>query len=1383
MSGTADGQYRAPGAERNNRTAMSEAQRQNSNSQRDLLGHRSSPQFPRPGDGRIAPRRQAPSPLQLSETSAMMAEKNMQGGPNPRSPTIMRAASGSQYSPRSSRFNQVADQDQPRSPRERLDELLATENSTAAENINHPNENGAFWGPTPTTPKANSYNQLRNVSSPFPQAKPTTASSPQSPPLTASPPSKPSNTRPEQQQMPRTSSIDSAISTISIATSHSHQSSQDSLTSHNAEISSLINTAGSAEALIQHLLKERQHSAAQNTQLWTLVDKQRALLLGLNQDLERALKDKERYRKKLKEHMAQIPPVPNATAQAPRNTPRPASESPAPSESQDELPIQGSTIRDPRSHTLGEPAVSLENDVDVYHSNVLGMPPEAPEGSPAVSDNGINGIKHQSPNLSAEDVREPSSRNNNDGPAAAKPKHSVAPIITTDLSGPGQIAHPNELSRISQTSNTVVSPSSFTAKRSQPLVQKPSEGPSLELSEPTPPDKLFERTLPPSRKLPPAPLNLHPPKRETAQPPELGPTDHSESEYDDDLEADEIPAFERGRKKTRAEDDKEREVAILKEQEGRSRSSKKSKGSKPPVENAARKAAKVNAPQQMPMPSTIKGLLPEPTSPGASSYLSAPASLASVLNPPSDQHESNKTTHGMQTRSLSPNLPLSPGLPLSPRPGDRPMNPPTPRLPRDTGGNPMASPPLSPRGGFVGLPLSPRAPRQTIPFPPNTPMSISSPIPLAVDPRMEPVETIQKPLSPIKGLAQPPDSIHESEPGSPRAQILELPRSRGVYRGFISDERPDLLIPPNALPSIIIRVISSRLKPSRHSYLALKGSEEEPVFTLGVSARSDRQELWQVEKPLLSLPTLDKQLQSSNSGAKLPERSLFSGHAPAKIDARRVALERYFETVLDAPMDEKAALALCQYLSTHVLEPSSDEASGNITVSQAGSPVTLGPSGRPMKEGYLTKRGKNFGGWKARFFVLDEPILRYYESPGGSLLGTIKLQHAQIGKQSAQHPPHSPSRGGEDSDNQYRHAFLILEPKRKDSSSLVRHVLCAESDAERDVWVETLLYYVESSQVVERPRPAPSSNDSGSSRVLKKQQPGKRDAVNTDSPDSETFDGLQAVSYENTIAAQAPLVQIIPDQRTTDSPSPPVPATQPAGRSPGSQTSKTISGPSNGTKIQDERAWGNKPKPTLQTKDKEHKKRSIWGFRDRNQADLATHHSNGSSISLTQQQYQEQLANVRPAFGAPLAQAVEFCPPHGIHVGLPAVVYRCLEYLEAKDAASEEGIFRLSGSSVVIKGLKDRFNTEGDFDFLADEQFYDVHAVASLLKLYLRELPTTVLTRELHINFIEVLGGSLSSLCSALFIIVNTTQMFKRSQTRSPLTTCLCTSFPKRIGS
>lgn len=64
----------------------------------------------------------------------------------------------------------------------------------------------------------------------------------------------------------------------------------------------------------------------------------------------------------------------------------------------------------------------------------------------------------------------------------------------------------------------------------------------------------------------------------------------------------------------------------------------------------------------------------------------------------------------------------------------------------------------------------------------------------------------------------------------------------------------------------------------------------------------------------------------------------------------------------------------------------------------------------------------------------------------------------------------------------------------------------------------------------------------------------------------------------------------------------------------------------------------------------------------------------------------------RIVFGVPLEEAVQVAR---IREGLelPAVIYRCVEYLEDKAAEMEEGIYRLSGSSNVIKALKDRFNT------------------------------------------------------------------------------------------
>lgn len=107
-------------------------------------------------------------------------------------------------------------------------------------------------------------------------------------------------------------------------------------------------------------------------------------------------------------------------------------------------------------------------------------------------------------------------------------------------------------------------------------------------------------------------------------------------------------------------------------------------------------------------------------------------------------------------------------------------------------------------------------------------------------------------------------------------------------------------------------------------------------------------------------------------------------------------------------------------------------------------------------------------------------------------------------------------------------------------------------------------------------------------------------------------------------------------------------------------------------------------------------------------------------------------------FGVPLEEAVRVSrAAEGYE--LPSVVYRCIQYLDAKNAATEEGLYRLSGSSKVMKTLQYEFNQRGDIDLLASEEEYDVHAIAGLLKLWLRELPSNVLTRERYPDFLHVI--------------------------------------------
>jgi RalA-binding protein 1 len=70
-------------------------------------------------------------------------------------------------------------------------------------------------------------------------------------------------------------------------------------------------------------------------------------------------------------------------------------------------------------------------------------------------------------------------------------------------------------------------------------------------------------------------------------------------------------------------------------------------------------------------------------------------------------------------------------------------------------------------------------------------------------------------------------------------------------------------------------------------------------------------------------------------------------------------------------------------------------------------------------------------------------------------LGSINITGAQIGRQQK-----ATATGSSDDDNEYRHAFLIIEAKKSAGVQHTRHVLCAESDAERDSWVDVLVRYV-----------------------------------------------------------------------------------------------------------------------------------------------------------------------------------------------------------------------------------------------------------------------------------------------------------------------------------
>ncbi|PSN60650.1 hypothetical protein BS50DRAFT_205692 [Corynespora cassiicola Philippines] len=1263
------------------------------------------PSTPPPPDPRPRARRKPiPSPLHSSTSSSSAAAAG--GHPHhshtPRSPQS--AAAAAPY------------HDEPRSPREKLDALIAEEqsslsNAPAPTPNSNPNRNQASPPTPPNLPssragtqpaKPSSYAQLRNVSAPILSSA---GISPPLSPVTMPPPSRPGRPDTRPAAPPRNPSIDSAASSLSSSASqpyrgnpnHSHTSSQDVSNAQPPDMAALIATAGSPEAALMAMWREKQSVTNHNNQLWRLVEKQRSMVIGLQKDLERALRDKDRYRKKLKEYVNQVPPIPGML---PRSdtiesvVERDQSQSPAPSERHDDA--KASPVTKPEEHKAS-PLSQESNAALLFPESQLANSPAHSSEAPTASN--------------------PTSSVN------SPTDYSVKPLsLATKAQGLNAIVNESTpaIQEAVETGAEVENAASKGPAPSSPPPRGHLKTPSLSLTHATPEvggngfDSPREKPAHPLRKPPPAPLNLSKPAKPSAHLHPAAPGDRDESDYDDTLEVDEIPVVERGRRKTREEDDRVREAIAMQQEEVRSESKKKKSKSKSKAKTSEG-ASEADQGDGTGAPSSPRQFSPLQAGLPLSPRHPPPNSLNALLSP------TNSDSSMIAQRSVgSPPL-MSPGLPNSPRPGDRPIGSPLPRNPRQE----LASPPMSPRSAVNGIsqPAS-RTPRQPVPLPPNTPQSYTSP---QVG-RPEP-STLAKQQTLSTDLLKPPNAQPSPDSETGLQASGDLSNAEHVYRGLVSDQYPGLLLPPNALPSIEVKVFSSRLRPSRLSFLAPKPQEEDPVFILAIYARSDGKQLWRMEKTIVALPTLDAQLKAMcDFHGKLPDRALFSGHAPAKMDARRAALNQYFDAILETPMSEKAALIVCEFFSTDVIGAQNCD---SLTPEPSVAPASPVAKDRQRKEGYLTKRGKNFGGWKARYFVLDGPEFRYYEIAGGAHLGTIKLHNAQIGKQSQQQSSSSPQRPDGSEENQYRHAFLILEPKRKDSSSLVRHVLCAESDEERDAWVDALLQHVDYPEQTS-PVDAQASNSNRNGDHKKGHSHEQTRHKRKDSPEMDKRDRVQGLSYDDTVAAEAPIrgpthreAREAKDPRDIYSHSP-----KNSSFSYDSTHHPAISGPSNGAPIQNVESWGNKPlAPPVQTSVKD-KKRSIFGFRGRGSNDLQIggHHQAPERVVMQN----------RNIFGIPLQEAVEFSQPVGVDYQLPAVVYRCLEYLKVKQALNEEGIFRLSGSNIVIKALRERFNTEGDVKLL-DGQYYDVHAVASLLKLYLRELPASILTRELHLDFLKVL--------------------------------------------
>ncbi|XP_074946443.1 rho GTPase-activating protein 24 isoform X1 [Phalacrocorax aristotelis] len=101
-------------------------------------------------------------------------------------------------------------------------------------------------------------------------------------------------------------------------------------------------------------------------------------------------------------------------------------------------------------------------------------------------------------------------------------------------------------------------------------------------------------------------------------------------------------------------------------------------------------------------------------------------------------------------------------------------------------------------------------------------------------------------------------------------------------------------------------------------------------------------------------------------------------------------------------------------------------------------------------------------------------------------------------------------------------------------------------------------------------------------------------------------------------------------------------------------------------------------------------------------------------------------------FGQKLEDTVRYEKRYGNRLA-PMLVEQCVDFIRQR-GLKEEGLFRLPGQANLVKELQDAFDCGEKPSF---DSSTDVHTVASLLKLYLRELPEPVIPYAKYEDFLS----------------------------------------------
>jgi len=503
---------------------------------------------------------------------------------------------------------------------------------------------------------------------------------------------------------------------------------------------------------------------------------------------------------------------------------------------------------------------------------------------------------------------------------------------------------------------------------------------------------------------------------------------------------------------------------------------------------------------------------------------------------------------------------------------------------------------------------------------------------------------------------------HYNDPASP-ALGGPPPAQEAKHQRFPSDVL--LFVNPEELNTVKTEIVSTICG-------NFTKKSDDPFVVIAACDRKTGVEMWRFKKTLSQIVMLDTQIRpliNSFSLPPIPEKSLFLSNIPVKVDIRRLRLRDYFSTLFTIPhLPLEAAYKISRFMSQNVVN----------LVDESNTEV--------LKDGYLLRRSKGLGNnWKSRYCQVDGPFINVFDAKEGPLLEIIKLTGSQIGRQPDNVKP-------TDDKTSYRHAFAVMEPKKNmKSTSYTKHIFCAETDQERDLWVNVLVQFVEESS-----------------------------AASTYSGDSSSISSQTVINQDPPLQSPASAVET-------------------------RSRSQSLNKGDDYDELEE-----------LAKESKRNKKRSFFPFSKKafneeleafkvqhglqdssSQQDVDTLQE-GSSPSNDESNIEKSLQSMNlssdsateKVFHSEVSDSIKLSSHELYGHKIPSIIYRCLSYLLNNGAVIQEGLFRLNGSASLIKQLREDFDKKYDIDFNELDPKPDINTIAGLLKLYLRELPTSILTKE-----------------------------------------------------